>query len=31
MIFDPFYSEKREMSFGHFTLDGIKLESVEEY
>jgi hypothetical protein len=31
MIFDPFFSQKHEMSLGHFSLDGIKMESVEEY
>lgn len=31
MSFDPFYNNKDEMGFGNFALEGVKLESVEEY
>ena len=31
MNFDPFYNSKEENAHGQFSLEGIKLESVEEY
>ena len=29
MNFDPFYSGKEETASGNFTLEGVKIESVE--
>ena len=31
MSFDPFYSSKEDPTTGHFSLEGVKMESVEEY